>query len=134
MAGFQGIDGVPIDITEIIPMIYQHSFMFETEEEIDTYADMVTAEFGKKMGDRIRKDIKVGQTITYIGLSTQRGGGETRMKQYSHGHIGILKQFAENSDREFRSVCLWELAGERTRRRSPQWSLCSGTSPTTPGM
>jgi hypothetical protein len=111
MAGFQGIDGVPIDLNEIIPMIYQHSFKFENLEEINAYANMVAAEYGKKVGDQIRKGIQVGQTISYIGLSTVKGGGEKRMKQYNHGHIAILKQFAENRDRKFKSVCLWKLVG-----------------------
>jgi hypothetical protein len=92
-------------------MIYQHSFKFENLEEINAYANMVAAEYGKKVGDQIRKGIKVGQTISYIGLSTQKGGGEKRMKQYNHGHIAILKQFAENRNRKFKSVCLWKLAG-----------------------
>jgi hypothetical protein len=56
------------------------------------------------MGKSIRK-LKVGDTISYIGLSTQTGGGETRMKQYSHGHIGVFKKFAK--ERKVRELHVW---------------------------
>jgi hypothetical protein len=32
----------------------------------------------------------VGQRISYVGLSNQKGGGLKRLTEYNHGHIGLL--------------------------------------------
>jgi hypothetical protein len=78
-------------------MVYQHTHAFTSVEEIKDCADMITAEFGEKMGNRIRS-LSVGATTSYIGLSTQKGGGgETRMEQYNHAHIVSSRSLLRNA-------------------------------------
>ena len=91
--GYQGENGVPIDIKELIAMVYKHSRTWQSREEIDEYADMIAEEFGTKAGNFVRASNEVGDTICYIGLSAQKGGGLKRLKQYSHGHIGVFTRF-----------------------------------------
>ena len=56
---------------------------------------MIDDEFGTTAGDLVRRSNKVGDTISYVGLSEQAGGGLTRWKQYNHGHIGVFKKFCK---------------------------------------
>ena len=92
--GYQGENGVPIDIKELIAMVYKHSRTWQSREEIDEYADMIiTEEFGTMAGDFVRESNNEGDTICYIGLSAQKGGGLKRLTQYGHGHIGVFRKF-----------------------------------------
>ena len=79
-------------------MVYQHRHTWESQQEIDDFAAMIDDEFGTKAGDHVRQSNRVGDTISYVGLSEQIGGGLTRWKQYGHGHIGVFKKFCKQNN------------------------------------